>query len=130
MKTFVVWFLLILVSVSIWGIWKYSESLKAHKYNLQITSSSPPAGQNLTMEQRLLFAQSFEKLFQDKGMDAKVTIQGEGKTNIVITGKLVNGPIVYRMKDNNDAITDLRKMGFKHLVMTDGKNTWDIDLKN
>jgi len=115
MNTIVVWVLLILVSVSIWGIWKYNVSLNAHIYNLQITSSSPPAGQNITIEQRLKFAQSFEKLFKDKGIDARVTIQGEGKTNIVFTGKLVNGPIVLRMKDNIDAITDLREMGFKHL---------------
>jgi uncharacterized protein YxeA len=130
MKTIVVWVLLILVSVSIGGIWKYNESLNAHNYNLQITSSSPPTGQTISIEQRLRFAQSFEKLFKDKGMDAKVTIQGEGKTNIVITGKLVNASIVYRMKDNIDAIADLREMGFKHLVITDGKTSWDVDLKN
>jgi hypothetical protein len=34
------------------------------------------------------------------------------------------------MKDSVDAIKDLREMGFKHLIMTDGKATWDIDLKN
>jgi hypothetical protein len=34
------------------------------------------------------------------------------------------------MRDNADAIKDLRENGFKHLVMTDGIATWDIDLKN
>jgi hypothetical protein len=34
------------------------------------------------------------------------------------------------MKDNVDAIADLREMGFKHLVITDGKTSWDVDLKN
>jgi hypothetical protein len=34
------------------------------------------------------------------------------------------------MKDNVDAIQDLRENGFKHLVMTDGNECWDIDLKN
>jgi hypothetical protein len=35
---------------------------------------------------------------------------------------------VLGMKDNNVAIQDLREMGFKHLIMSDGKATWDIDL--
>jgi hypothetical protein len=47
-----------------------------------------------------------------------------------ITGKVVNEQSVYRMKDNVDAIQDVREHRFKHLVMTDGKSTWDIDLKN
>jgi hypothetical protein len=34
------------------------------------------------------------------------------------------------MKDNDHALQDLREVGFKHLVMTEGKICWDIDLKN
>jgi hypothetical protein len=34
------------------------------------------------------------------------------------------------MKDNINAIQDLRENGFRHLVMTNGKLSWDIDLKN
>jgi hypothetical protein len=69
-------------------------------------------------------------MFHDKNMDAKVTTTGDKQTIVTISGPIVIGPIVHKMKDSVDAIQDLREMGFKHLIMTDGKATWDIDLKN
>jgi hypothetical protein len=87
-------------------------------------------GKSLLPEQRRKFALDFGKTFQNKGMDATVTTTGDFHTTILIQGKVVNDLSVHRMIDNVDAIQDLRENGFKHLVMTNGKVTWDIDLKN
>ena len=72
----------------------------------------------------------FEKKFKDKDMNATVTTTGDYHTTILIQGNIVNESLVHGMKDNNVVIQDLREMGFKRLIMTDGKVRWDIDLKN
>jgi hypothetical protein len=130
MKTSLVWVLLLVVTVSSWGIWNYYRNIAGHVNHLQVTTKSPATGQNVLPEQRIIFATGFEKMFHDKGMDAKVTTNGDKQTIVTISGPIVIAPIVHKMKDNVDAIQDLREMGFKHLIMTDGKASWDIDLKN
>ncbi len=81
-------------------------------------------------EQRRKFTLEFEKKFKDKGMNATVTTTGDFHTTILIQGNMVNDSLVHGMKDNNLVIQDLREMGFKRLILTDGKVSWDIDLKN
>lgn len=63
-------------------------------------------------------------------MNATVTTTGDFHTTILIQGNMVNDSLVHGMKDNNVVIQDLREMGFKRLILTDGKVSWDIDLKN
>ena len=94
---------------------------------LHMPTSSPAIGQSVLPEQRIKFAKDFEKQFHDKGMDATVTTDGDQQKVVTIAGKIVTETSVYRMKDNADAIQDLRAVGFKHLVMSDGDTTWDID---
>ena len=130
MKTSVAWVLLLIVAVSSWGVWKYQSNKAPHVNYLQVTISSPALGQSVLPEQRIKFATGFEKMFHDKGMDAKVTTHGDKQAIVTISGPVVVAPIVHRLKDNAGVIQDLREMGFKHLVMTDGKIRWDIDLKN
>ena len=130
MKTSVVWVLLLLVAVSSWGLWNYLSNKTAHVTYLHVSTSSPPIGQSILPEHRIKFAKGFEKMFHDNDMDAKVTTNGDKQTIITISGPVVIEPIVNKMKDNVDVIKDLREMGFKHLIMTDGKISWDIDLKN
>jgi hypothetical protein len=93
-------------------------------------NSSPATGQSVLFDQRIKFAKDFEKQFHDKGIDAIVISNGVRQSILSISGKVVNEPSVYRMKDNVDAIKDLRENGFKHLIMTDGTVTWNIDLIN
>jgi hypothetical protein len=42
----------------------------------------------------------------------------------------VNLLIVRELAKSHEVIANIRSMGFKNLIMTDGKATWDIDLKN
>ena len=130
MKSFVVWVLLLLVALSSWGIWKYQNTKAGRVNNLQITTTSPPIGQGVLPEERIRFAREFEKQFHDKGMDAAVNTQGQLEKTIIIRGNIVNGPLVFRMAKSKASIQDLREMGFKSLILTDGKATWNVYLKN
>jgi hypothetical protein len=108
----------------------YQRNNTPHVIYLQISTSSPAKGQSVQPEQRIKFAKDFEKLFHDKRLDGTVIANGDQHKIITISGKIVNETSVYGMKDNVDAIQDMREVGFKHLIMTDGIITWDIDLKN
>jgi hypothetical protein len=105
-------------------------SIIEHVIYLHMPTTSPAIGQSVLFDQRIIFARNFEKQFHDKGIDAIVISNGVRQSNLSISGKVVNEPAVYRMKDNVYTIRNLREVGFKHLVMTDGKTTWDIDLEN
>ena len=101
-----------------------------HVIYLHMPTSSPAIGQSVLFDQRIKFAKDYEKQFHDHGMDAIVISKGVRQMILAISGKMVNEPSVYRMKDNVYTIRDLRAVGFKHLVMSDGDTTWDIDLEN
>ena len=133
MKSLIVWALLLLVAVSSWGIWKYQNTNKhkVHEMNyLQTKNTNPPKGTNFLPEQRRKFALQLEKKVKDKGMNATFTTTGDFHTTILMQGDEVNGSLVRLTVGNNDMIQDMRDMGFKTLIMTDGSATWSVDLKN
>jgi len=130
MKTSCAWVLLLIIAASSWGLWNYLSNKTAHVKYLQVSINSPAKGQRVLPEQRIKFAMGLEKMFHDKNMDAKVTTHGDMQTIITISGPVVIESIVHKMKDNIDFMQEIREMGFKHLIMSDGKGTWDIDLKN
>jgi hypothetical protein len=115
-----------------WGLWKYQYTNveKLPVTYLQVAASTSPAGQSVLPEQRRKFALEFEKQFTGKGMKATVTTTGAFHTSVVVRGSVVNEPLVLGMKESKEAVRDLRDMGFKHLIMTDGTTSWDVDLKN
>ena len=129
MKISFVWVVLLVAAVSLGGLWKYQRTKAANVNYLQITTTNSPVGKSLLPEQRRMFALKFEKKFKDKFI-ATVTTIGDFHTSLLIQGDMVNEPLVLGMKDNDVAMQELRKMGFKHLIMTNGKISWDIDLKN
>jgi hypothetical protein len=113
-----------------WGFWKFQNSPTGQVTHLQVTTAAPAAGKGLSPEQRRVFAMDLGRQFKDKGKDATVTTTGAYHTVIVIRGAMVNKALVYEMKDNATMMQDLREMGFRHLIMTVDKATWDVDLKN
>jgi hypothetical protein len=121
-----------LILAAAWSFWKfqYTNKEKLSVNHLQVMTTNPPAGKSQLPEQRRKFTLEFEKKFKDKGKNATVTTTGDFHTTILIQGNMVNDSLVHGMKDNNVVIQDLREMGFKRLIMTDGKVSWDIDLKN
>ena len=114
-----------------WWTWKHqtAQDLSQVKH-LEISTTNPPAGMNVLPEQRRKFALGFEKFFKAKGMDATVTTTGDFHTKVLVRGSIVNEPLVLQIKDSAHVVNDLRDMGFKHLIMTDGKSGWDVNLRN
>ena len=125
----IIWIATFLILAVAWSFWKfqYTNKEKISVNHLQVITTNPPAGKSLLPEQK--FTLEFEKKFKDKGMNATVTTTGDFHTTILIQGNMVNDSFVHGMKDNNVVIQDLREMGFKRLIMTDGKVSWDINLR-
>ncbi|MGD0845443.1 MAG: hypothetical protein ABSA06_13915 [Geobacteraceae bacterium] len=128
----IIWIATFFILAVAWSFWKfqYTNKEKLSVIYLQVTTTNPPTGKSLLPEQRRKFTLEFEKKFKGKGMNATVTTTGDFHTTILIQGNIVNDSFVHGMKDNNVVIKDLREMGFKRLILTDGKVSWDIDLKN
>jgi hypothetical protein len=118
----------IVISAVGWGLWKSRNTGTGHVSYLQITTTAPPAGKSQLPEQRRIFALDFGRKFRDK--DATATTTGDFHMTILIRGSMVDETLVHGMKEDGGMMQTLREMGFKHLVMTDGKVSWDVDLKN
>jgi len=115
-----------------WGYRKYQESRvgTTRVIHLQTTNPDPPAGNNFLPEQRRNFALQFVLKFQGRDAEVRATTTGDSHTTIQLQSTAVSRPMVHEILRNNDVLRLLRRAGFKHLVMTNGKDTWDIDLKN
>jgi hypothetical protein len=98
---------------------------------LQVSSKSKPVGLKVTTAQRINFAKSFEKRLKARGDNAQVVTQGDANKTLVIKWSSLNRAFAREMADNAKMVTDLREMGFKRMLLMDGKKyAWDVDLKN
>lgn len=116
-----------------WGFWKHQypyEEYVSVKF-IGITTSSLPTGKKGVLpEQRRAFALEFEKKFKDKFPEVTVTTTGDFHTSLLMKSKIINEQFALQMKGRAEAIHDFREMGFKRLIMYDGKTAWVIKLKN
>ena len=93
--------------------------------------SGPPAGQNVTVNQRAYFAKDFGDRFRAKFGESEVWAQGMDDKTLVIKWIHVSRPYAAEFVASEEIVKDLREMGFKRLILTDGnKSNWDVDLKN
>jgi hypothetical protein len=78
----------------------------------------------------MIFAAGLEQNFHKKGWIAKIDLEGvDGKT-INIYWDQLNVSFVRMIVKSQDIVGDIRELGFKKLLMSNGKDKWDIDLKN
>jgi hypothetical protein len=97
---------------------------------LEVTVKTGPIGQHRTLKDRVLFVINVEKTFRKRGCLASFDLEGEnGKTLILFLEKM-NRPLAREMLRNEEIIGGIRDMGFKRLIMRNGKEEWDVDLKN
>lgn len=78
----------------------------------------------------MIFVVDLEKSFHKKGWPAAIDLEGEDGKTLKVYWEKLNLPFVRGLVKSQDVIGDIREMGFKHLIMTDGKLRWDVDLKN
>lgn len=121
-----------------WQVWLLSllavilSSFIYHRANKppQISVTSGPIGQNKTLKERMIFVVGLEKSFHKRGWPASIDLDGEDGKSIKIYWEQLNLPLVKQLVKRQEVITDIREMGFKQLILTNGKGTWDVDLKN
>ena len=87
----------------------------------------------LQLKKRQEIAGGMENLFLDQGMDATVTAGGRGKTVLTIKYALMSRPFVHlftkKMIEAN-SFKNLKQVGFKHIVFTDGySSTWSFPIE-
>lgn len=97
---------------------------------LEITTVSGPIGQKATLKQRMIFLVSIEKAFHQKGWLASFDLEGEDGKYLKVYWEQLSQPFATQLIRNQVMINDIREMGFKRLILNNGKRTWNIDLKN
>jgi len=97
---------------------------------LEALVTSPPTGQTVSLKKRMIFLVTLERKFHRKGWLASLGLEGENGSVLKIYWESINLPFIKLMLKSTDFIQDIREMGFKRLVINNGKQKWDIDLKN
>ena len=98
---------------------------------ITVSVSGAPIGQAVTVNQRAYFAKDFGDRFRAQFGESEVWAKGmDGKT-LVIKWINVSRPFAAEFVASEEIVKDLREMGFKRLILTDGhRSNWDVDLKN
>ncbi|MGD0585869.1 MAG: hypothetical protein ABSA86_08865 [Oryzomonas sp.] len=123
-------FLIIPLLAIAWGISKYQAPDKIPVNHLQIKTNLSPMGQGVLPEQRRAFALKLQKNENTDYKDAVLTTTGAFHTILSIQSNRINSKMVSSMSSTEEPFYDVRKMGFKHVIMSNGKEAWDIDLRN
>jgi hypothetical protein len=78
---------------------------------------------------RIQFAKQYEQLMLEKGLDVYASAVGNNNTTFRIKFILTSRPLVYKLINDASFTGQLRDLGFKKFIMTDGYNdTWNADL--
>jgi hypothetical protein len=97
---------------------------------IEIQAESAPTGQTVTTIQRLIFAKELQRKFRDKWWLASFDLKGSDGKIMNIYWESINRSLVKQFVSRVDLIQDIREMGFKKLVLKNGKQQWEVDLKN
>jgi len=81
-------------------------------------------------EQRRAFAVKLQKNSPAGYQGAVFTTTGDFHTSLSIQSDRINGNMVRALMSGEKPFPDFRAMGFKHVILSNGRETWDIDLRN
>lgn len=111
----------------------FGARLKAAKLpppEIRLTDATP-RGQDISPDQRRRFATKLQERFSKKFERSKVDSEGNDDKTLKIEWSGVDRPFAGTITESGEIINDLRGLGFKRLIISDGqKSTWDVDLKN
>jgi hypothetical protein len=127
-RQFLIYTVLVLIIVSSFSFTAYY----IHQLGkpLEVTVKTGPIGQNRTLKDRMLFVVNVEKVYRKRGYLASFDLEGEnGKTLIFFLEKM-NRPMAGGLVRTDEFVEEIRDMGFRRLVLRNGKEEWDVDLKN
>ncbi len=96
----------------------------------EIEKASAIIAKKFMIEQRETLAKRMEREYLSKGMDVDVILSGSEKTTIKLQYVLFNRPFVYKLTNETDVLENLKKAGFKKVILSDGyRYSWTFDLK-
>ena len=105
-----------------------TNELPVNHIKLKIETS--PTGQKATPEQRRTFVLNLKNSVKTEFRDTTLTTTGDYHTTFLIEANAINSKTANSMIANAIPLFDLRGLGFKHVVISNGKESWDFDLKN
>lgn len=94
------------------------------------TGPTTPIGADFPKEQREVFAKQLEENFRVKKIPATVTAMGNNSTTLEMNIPNSDKEKAKITAGNAAIISQLRVMGFKQITITNGKESWQVDLKN
>jgi hypothetical protein len=89
-----------------------------------VTSHSNSAA---SMEIRSAFATATESQLRQRGIDARLQLQGDRRDVLQVEWHGIHRSDIYNFVTSS-AIQDARQMGFSGIVFTNGKQQWEYDL--
>ncbi|GFE62663.1 hypothetical protein AOG2_32510 [Geobacter sp. AOG2] len=123
-------FLIIPLLAISWGISKYRSTKTIPVSHLRITAAPSPMGHGILPEQRRAFALKLQKNPPADYKDAVFTTIGDFHTSLSIQSDRIDGNMVRSLTSGEEPCSNFRKMGFKHVLLSNGREAWDIDLGN
>jgi RNA polymerase subunit RPABC4/transcription elongation factor Spt4 len=95
-----------------------------------VDRESAKIANQVMIQKRAKFAKEYERQLLDKGMDVYVSTQGKDKSVLRVKWVLVSRPLVYKMINDGSVMGNLRNLGFKKLIMTDGyDSSWTVKVE-
>jgi len=78
---------------------------------------------------RQLVAEQMEQRMLSQGMDMQFTTSGADNSTLTIKYVLMSRPLVYKLTNESDFLSNMRNAGFRKVIFTDGYNeSWTYDL--
>jgi hypothetical protein len=95
-----------------------------------VQEMAPPAPDIPTPSSRARFAAQLDTSYLEDGMDVKVRVQGKENTTLLIEYPLVNRVTAYQFSKSGTLWSDLKRFGFRKLIIGDGFESqwsWTIE---
>lgn len=95
-----------------------------------ITGPTTPIGAEFPKDQREMFAKQLEENFRAKKIQATITTSGDNATTLEMLIPNSTKEKANTTASNPAIISQLRVIGFKQITISNGKESWLVDLKN
>lgn len=98
-----------------------------------INTAKPPADIKADrislIDKRMAFTNTTESTYLLRGMDVHLEVRGANADTFYMKYALLGRPDVYQFINNQHLMANMKQMGFKRAILTDGYDkTWNLDL--
>jgi hypothetical protein len=98
--------------------------------HIKLKINTAPLGQKVSPEQRRTFALNFKKGVKTDFKNATITTTGDFHATFLIESDDIKSKMIYPMIAGLIPLSDLRGLGFKQVKISNGREVWEVDLRN